>query len=74
MGGKVPNHQNILLDKAKNIKNLVTLVDVELDELISLLNDPTILQKELSGRRKEIEEKLQSVVETMIEVKKLSRK
>jgi len=70
----VPNHQNILLDKAKNIKNLVTLVDVELDELISLLNDPTILQKELSGRRKEIEEKLQSVVETMIEVKKLSRK
>lgn len=70
----MPNHQNILLDKAKNIKNLVTLVDVELDELISLLNDPTILQKELSGRRKEIEEKLQSVVETMIEVKKLSRK
>ncbi len=66
-------NSNGLVKKASSIKKMVALVDMELDELIEALKDPNVLRKELTGRKKEIEEKLHSVIETMVEVKKLSR-
>ena len=67
------NTSNGLVKKACGIKKMVALADMELDELIEALKDPNVLRRELTGRGKEIEEKLHSVIETMIEVKKLSR-
>ena len=74
MSGKNISNGNGLVKKACSIKKMVALIDMELDELIDALNDPTILHKELTGRRKEIEEKLHNVVETMVDLKKLQRK
>jgi len=59
-----------LIKKAKGIKNLIALTNVELDELIDALQDPSVLHRELTGRRAEIEDKLHSAVEMLLEVKK----
>lgn len=59
-----------LIKKAKGIKNLVALTNAELDELIDALQNPAVLHRELTGRRAEIEDKLHSAVEMLLEVKK----
>lgn len=64
------NQGKTLIGKAQRVQKLHRLASLELDELIEALKNPEILHAELTGRRGEIESKLDRVVDMLIEVKK----
>jgi len=62
-----------MISKALRVRKLMTMAGMELDELVRALEDPEMLHAELSGRRGEIDSKLDRVLDMMIEVKKQTR-
>jgi len=70
---KNDNEEKTLVGKARRIKKMNEMVSLELDELIIALEDPECLHAEITGRRKEIETKLDRVLDMMLEIKKAAR-
>lgn len=65
--------EKTLIGKAKRIKKMNEMVSLELDELIAALEDPEILHAEITTRKKEIETKLDRVLDMMLEIKRAAK-
>lgn len=63
-----------LVGKALRIKKMNDMVTLELDELIRALEDPEVLHTEIIGRRSDIENKMDRVLDLMLEVKRAAVK
>ena len=73
MSGTEDNKFEGLEKQAAAIKMLMDLASMKLDALIEAIKDPTILHKEFSGRKRGIEDKLDTVLKALIEIEKLQK-